>query len=280
MPHCGDCSQCVDRRFAAEASGIEAHDPKERYERDIFWHDLRGAGRRQVEAHVRVARRLERMGPDEFLLSYREAADAVRYLPGTTSEAATAIYELHRRFAKETLAIVERHVVRQAPHIARGEHGARGLLGLLSDPRLEAIPAAVMAADIAGMLGEALPLCFQSTQPKNETELQDAIEGILNSAQHHLEREGPVVAYSLIRTKPDFSVGEADKNLYIEAKLVKGRDSMRYAIKSIGESSSYYVDQGAYALFVVYDTSRHIVNDAKFREPFEKKANVHVTIVR
>ena len=90
-PHCGDCSQCVDRRFAAEASDLETYDPKERYERDIFWHDLQGPGRRQVEAHLRLARRLETMSPNEFFLSYREAAEAARHLPGTTSESATAL---------------------------------------------------------------------------------------------------------------------------------------------------------------------------------------------
>ena len=280
MPHCGDCSQCVDRRFAAEASDLETYDPKERYERDIFWHDLQGAGRRQVEAHLRLARQLETMDADEFFISYREATEAVHHLPGTTSEAAAGLYELHQRFASETLAVVERQIVRQAPKVARGEHGARGLLSLLADSRLKAVPAAVAAAEITRIMSDALPLCFQSSRPDSERELQDAMEAILKSAEQRLEREGPAVAYSLVRTIPDFAMTETDKILYIEVKLVKNRDTMRYAIKSIAESSSYYVDQGAYVLFLVYDTNRHIVDDLQFKEPFERKTNVQVAIVR
>ena len=106
------------------------------------------------------------------------------------------------------------------------------------------------------------------------------MEAIFKSAEQRLEREGPAIAYSLVRTIPDFSMGETDKILYIEAKLVKNGDSKRYAIKSIAESSSYYVDQGAYVLFVVYDTNRYIADDIKFKEPFEKKMNVQVAIIR
>jgi hypothetical protein len=35
-PHCGCCSQCLDRRFAVLAAGAEAQDPAERYEVDLF----------------------------------------------------------------------------------------------------------------------------------------------------------------------------------------------------------------------------------------------------
>lgn len=46
QPHCGVCSQCVDRKFASTASGLEAFDLPERYERDIFTDPLkRGCGK-------------------------------------------------------------------------------------------------------------------------------------------------------------------------------------------------------------------------------------------
>lgn len=41
-PHCGVCSQCVDRRFATVAAGLEVYDPPERYRTDVFTASLPG----------------------------------------------------------------------------------------------------------------------------------------------------------------------------------------------------------------------------------------------
>jgi hypothetical protein len=35
-PHCGLCSQCIDRRFAVLAAGCEAHDPVGGYGTELF----------------------------------------------------------------------------------------------------------------------------------------------------------------------------------------------------------------------------------------------------
>ncbi len=35
-PHCGSCSQCIDRRVALMAAGLEEHDPSEGYETDVL----------------------------------------------------------------------------------------------------------------------------------------------------------------------------------------------------------------------------------------------------
>lgn len=36
LTHCGACSQCLDRRFAIVAAGLEAHDPGDAYRTDVF----------------------------------------------------------------------------------------------------------------------------------------------------------------------------------------------------------------------------------------------------
>ena len=36
QPHCGYCSQCIDRRFAMLAAGQEHEDPAEAYKVDLF----------------------------------------------------------------------------------------------------------------------------------------------------------------------------------------------------------------------------------------------------
>ena len=36
-PHCGRCSQCIDRRFAILAAGLERFDPAEAYKVDLMY---------------------------------------------------------------------------------------------------------------------------------------------------------------------------------------------------------------------------------------------------
>jgi 7-cyano-7-deazaguanine synthase in queuosine biosynthesis len=280
QPHCGECSQCVDRRFSSVAAGLGAYDPKERYEKDIFVDELTEEGRKQLEAYVRAARRFEDMLPDEFFTKHRQVADAACYMEGTVSQASETLYELHRRFARQTLDVIETQLTASAPTVARGKHPPGGLLALMTDQRLNKEPAAVMAERITRVLRRDLPLRFRSGAPASERELQNAMEAALTSAEERLRREGPAVSYSVVETTPDFSSLETRGDLYVEAKLVKDRSSLRYAVKSIGQASSYYVNQGAWVLFIVYDTDRHIADDEEFSKEFEQKGSVQVSVIR
>src|SRR6056297_2051522 len=47
--HCGACSQCLDRRFAILAAGLEEHDPSERYNSDVLF------GARERERSITMA---------------------------------------------------------------------------------------------------------------------------------------------------------------------------------------------------------------------------------
>ena len=51
--HCGKCSQCIDRRFAVMAAGLEAHDPEEMYKVDLLTSTRpEGEVRTMMEAYV------------------------------------------------------------------------------------------------------------------------------------------------------------------------------------------------------------------------------------
>lgn len=55
-PHCGTCYQCVDRRFAIAAAGLETTDELDSYEKDLFIHSLgEGDERTSAENTVRFA---------------------------------------------------------------------------------------------------------------------------------------------------------------------------------------------------------------------------------
>lgn len=76
-PHCGGCSQCVDRRFATVAAGLEAHDPAGRYKRDVFLDDLEEwDARTTAVSYVRFAQRAYRMGDEELVEAFPQLYDA------------------------------------------------------------------------------------------------------------------------------------------------------------------------------------------------------------
>jgi hypothetical protein len=78
--HCGECSQCIDRRFAILAAGQEHEDPAEAYKTDLFLGE-RGPGpdRELALAYVRTALNIENMTDIAFFSHCGEASRVVNY---------------------------------------------------------------------------------------------------------------------------------------------------------------------------------------------------------
>jgi hypothetical protein len=74
QPHCGVCTQCIDRRFASTAAGLTKYDLLSRYEKDVFCDPLReGLQRTHAENYVRFATRLESLQtPDQLFETFPE----------------------------------------------------------------------------------------------------------------------------------------------------------------------------------------------------------------
>ena len=71
-PHCGRCSQCIDRRFALLAAGCERFDPAEMYGVDLLLGPRLSDDRELVLAYVRNARAWRSITPDVLLRDHRE----------------------------------------------------------------------------------------------------------------------------------------------------------------------------------------------------------------
>lgn len=79
--HCGRCSQCIDRRFAMLAAGLEDRDPAEAYQVDL----MTGARDRTIDkeavlSYVRNAHFFELARPERVLQDFPAALDAVGHL--------------------------------------------------------------------------------------------------------------------------------------------------------------------------------------------------------
>jgi hypothetical protein len=87
-PHCGRCSQCIDRRFAMLAAGLEQHDPKDAYRIDL----MEGVRSRVQDketalSYLRSATVYEVMSAVDLEQRFPAILSAVEYLnePATTA---------------------------------------------------------------------------------------------------------------------------------------------------------------------------------------------------
>ncbi len=76
--HCGACLQCIDRRFAVLAAGLEDTDPTEAYEIDVFrQHIPEGDARTMALSYVRFAAELSELSPEGMFTRFPQLYDCL-----------------------------------------------------------------------------------------------------------------------------------------------------------------------------------------------------------
>jgi 7-cyano-7-deazaguanine synthase in queuosine biosynthesis len=82
-PHCGQCSQCIDRRFATLAAGQDQADPEDAYKVDLMLGDREpGPDREMALAFVRSASKINQMTDIIFFAHHGETSRATSLLSG------------------------------------------------------------------------------------------------------------------------------------------------------------------------------------------------------
>ncbi len=113
-PHCGICSQCVDRRVALESLGLRFEEDKKTYGHQLFSDPIaKEVDRLYAVAYVDAADRWATMkDPATFLQSFGEAARAISgALEATvpsTDETLRALFDLHRRHGNTVAGVLDR----------------------------------------------------------------------------------------------------------------------------------------------------------------------------
>jgi 7-cyano-7-deazaguanine synthase in queuosine biosynthesis len=121
-PHCGACSQCVDRRFGMLAAGLAEYDLAERYELDIFRDPLaEGEARTIATSYVRLALRLEKLDEDGILTEFQELQDCIDWESAAAMNQAFELSQMLRRHARSALDVLRDQVVAAADRLVRGE---------------------------------------------------------------------------------------------------------------------------------------------------------------
>lgn len=131
-PHCGRCSQCVDRRLAVIAAGLTEADPADGYASDVITGERNGSELTFVERYTGTAFDLEHVtDARHFTELYPQLAWAVPHLGLPADEGAERVFDLHRRHAAGVRDAVARSIADHSAALSRQAVPARSLLGVV-----------------------------------------------------------------------------------------------------------------------------------------------------
>jgi hypothetical protein len=122
--HCGVCSQCIDRRFAALAAGCtDNEDPEEMYGVDFLKGERSpGDDRTMVESYVRMAKQVKGMSELTFFSTFGEVHRVTKNVRGfSVDEVASRVFSLYKRHAADVCDVVTKGIQQHAAEITDGK---------------------------------------------------------------------------------------------------------------------------------------------------------------
>ena len=134
-PHCGECSQCIDRRFAVLSSGGEQFEPADRYRHKLLT-DARGEGESRImlASYLETAQQVAEMDISAFYSRYGEAARAFPHINLPVDEAAKRIFELYKRHGEQVASAIDAAGKAHMPDIRLRRLPLTCTLRLVHDP--------------------------------------------------------------------------------------------------------------------------------------------------
>jgi 7-cyano-7-deazaguanine synthase in queuosine biosynthesis len=138
-PHCGVCSQCIDRRFATIAAKLEKYDPPECYTKDIFTESLNeGQEAKLALGHTRFAREvIHDFGckGEALFIRWPELNSVISVFSREEQPTvAQRFAEMLRRHAYDTLRALEIQFKAHRTDIENWKTASSSLLSLEQDP--------------------------------------------------------------------------------------------------------------------------------------------------
>lgn len=276
--HCGCCFQCVDRKLAAYASGLNEVDNCGIYSKDILLDPIDSPEiKTTVLDYIRQAIEFEKTTDDQFVYNRSsELIDIVDYI-GINDEhdALEKLWQLCNRHGKQVIAGL-REIRRQLDD-PRYRIKPGSLLQIIADREYLKDSPRRLAEQISKTLNATVPIAFKNRRPLNENELNDQISALLRAHGDEFKREFPTTYFANAKVIPDHE--EEKANLLIEAKyLRKGTPPSKASDGIAADITKYPSDK--FILFVVYDPDRSISDDLGFKKDLENKRSCLVEIIR
>lgn len=275
--HCGQCSQCIDRRFAAYGAGVDEIDESGIYASDFIQQSVKGEVKTTLVDYVRQARDFATWNIDHFYMEMLdELGDLTDYVTDLSEEEAVEhISNLCRRHGQQVLEAIRR--IRNTHDDLSREIVKHSFLHIINNREHLKMPVLRLVSDICDRLSDALPVAFQRELPKSENHLNDMVSAFLSSNNDKFEREHPFVRFSLAHAVPDHSLNGND--LFIESKYIRNSTTPSRVSEGLAADLTKYPNE-SYILFLVYDPNRSISDDNGFKADFERNGRCTVCIVR
>ncbi|SCW80725.1 7-cyano-7-deazaguanine synthase (queuosine biosynthesis) [Sphingobium faniae] len=133
QPHCGVCSQCIDRRFAVLAAGLGEVESADLYRVDLLTGDrTHDRDVRMAAAYVKFFRDFGDVPKDRFLAKYTEIVSAIDQFTDTPRhEAPDRIYDMYLRHHHDVMAVLEGAAQTNRSELIRGTLPPGSLLAML-----------------------------------------------------------------------------------------------------------------------------------------------------
>lgn len=267
VPHCGCCSQCIDRRFSLYAAGLDEYDAP--YANDFitaFPDDKNNETKQRIYITMRLASLEEISTQDDFIKKYPDdVTSLITYWQGSNADdKLDEIYGMVCRYGKSIMDAAMK-MRNKFDNDLSLPINPNSLLGIISERQYMKSPILCRVNSIDAFLQETIPTMFQREKPKNENDLNDKIEAILK-ANGDFARESPSLQFWRTEYKPD----HAQDKLLIESKYVRGATTPSKITEGIAADMTKAPAEVGF-LFIVYDPDRQIPDDKQFAKAFEEK---------
>jgi hypothetical protein len=131
-PHCGRCSQCVDRRMSVLAANVQQDDPNSGYESDVIVGECNGIDLAFVERYVGSAFDMSRIETSRrFAERFGEIAHVIRYTGLPADHAVQKIFELYRKHAEEVSQALQGIITSRSDAVMHQSYPVYSLLGAI-----------------------------------------------------------------------------------------------------------------------------------------------------
>jgi len=143
QPHCGTCSQCLDRRFAVIGAGLDDQDYGEQYEVDVFRASIpEGDDRTMAVSYVGFASEVSELSPESMFERFPQLYDCVPN-DGTQQETVTALTAMLGRHGQQVVGVMSEQIAAASEDLARQKLPDTCLVKLVArgeaGPRLPAV---------------------------------------------------------------------------------------------------------------------------------------------
>jgi hypothetical protein len=130
---------------------------------------------------------------------------------------------------------------------------------------------------ITEKLSLAIPKMYRKKLPEDENDLNIKVNAIISANEIEIRSEHPKVSFAYAKVVPDHTI--LGTNLLIESKFIRRGTSPSKASEGISADLMKY-PPGSHLLFLVYDPTHAIHDDAIFKSDFESKGSCTIVILR